>query len=556
VGTRRTTSEEAIVFQTEVDFVVPAARPIAYAVKRAGSVKNVSVAGGIARPTGDDQLAFASPPRVGDAIYLAFDTPLQRIVLQVDVECSLARGSGVKPEDPPLRWEVSCVDVEGGWVEAAVLQDLTGGFNYAGTVTLQLPDIHSAATIAGHRGYWVCCRFHSTTRSGAAGSYTKPPEIRSITAAPIGALVQASHSMRVDNEELGESDGTPGQSFELLHAPLLECSEEELLEVRDPLTGVWESWEPRESFVESGPSDWHYVVDLARGMVELGPLVHDDQGHWRQHGEVPPKGSMLRFSRYRHGGGRKGNVAADTLTVLKQAIPGVTVTNPEPATRGLDLETLENARARAAMELRTRYRAVTADDFTFLCGEASPSVARAVCVATEGNAIRVHILPYAAEPAGRPLTYAELTPDKALVDEVSEYLEARKLVGTSIELRPVKLRAVSVVVKLQARRYTDLERIKEGVEFALYTFLNPLVGGSLDGIGGGWEFGRALNEGELYGVIRKIDGVEFVKMLRVYETNLETGEREQNEAGDFVEIGPHELIASGEHLVKVEHPER
>jgi predicted phage baseplate assembly protein len=555
VGTRRTANEEAVVFQTDEDVTIPAARPVAYALKRAGTVKDVSVAGGEARPKGDDQLAFASPPRVGDAIYLGFDTPLQRMVLRVDVDCSLARGSGVRPEDPPLRWEVSHVDPEGGWVEATVLEDLTGGFNYAGTVTLQLPDVHSAVTIADHRAYWVCCRFHSKARSGGEGTYSKPPEIRSITAAPIGALIQASHSVRVDNEELGVSDGTPGQSFDVQHAPLLECTEHEFLEVRDPETGVWEQWQQRESFVDSGFSDWHYVVDLARGRVELGPVVRDDKGEWHQHGEVPPKGSTLRFTRYRHGGGRRGNVAAATLTVLKRAIPGASVTNPGPALGGTDLESIENARARASMEIRTRYRAVTADDIVFLCGEASPRVARAVCVGNEGETVRVHILPNVPDPVGRPLTYAELTPDKALEDEVLEYLDERKLIGTSIHVRPVKLRGVGVVVRLQARLHTDLERIQQGVEYALYTFLNPLVGGSLDGVGTGWDFGRALNEGELYGVLRKIEGIEFVKMLRVYEMDLESGTQESKEAGSVLEIGPHEVIASGSHLARVEHAE-
>lgn len=56
VGTMRTASEEAIVFQTTRDFVIPPARPIAYAVKRESGVKDVGVAGGEARPKGADQL--------------------------------------------------------------------------------------------------------------------------------------------------------------------------------------------------------------------------------------------------------------------------------------------------------------------------------------------------------------------------------------------------------------------------------------------------------------------------------------------------------------------
>ena len=556
VGTVRTPSEEAVIFQTTEDFTIPAVRPVAYAVKRGGEVKDVGVAGGVARPQGGDQLAFGSPPAVGDALYLGFEVPLARMVVQVDVDCSQARGAGVDPENPPLRWEVSSADEASGWTEATVLEDLTGGFNYgSGTITLQLPPRHSAGSIAGHHGYWLCCRLDNRTRTGAtAATYSHPPEIRSITAAPIGALIPASHSARVERETIGQSDGTPAQVFELRHRPILETTEDESVEVLDPETGVWERWEQRESFVESGPADRHYVLDLAAGEVQLGPAIRTGDGGWRQYGAVPPKGATLRFTRYRYGGGRQGNVAAGTLRVLKSAIPGVaTVTNPLPALGGVDPESLESARTRAAMEIRTRYRAVTAEDFEFLCGEASPRVARAVCVPPNGDgAIRVHILPVATPP-DRQLSFAELSPDEALFAEVAAYLDERKLVGTSVQLLPVKLRGVSAVVNLQAVPGADLQRIEQDVAYALYAYLNPLVGGSPDGLGEGWEFGRPLNQGELYGVVRGIDGVDFVKILRVYETDLRTGKQEPKPAGSYIELGPDELIASGTHIVKAEH---
>ena len=106
--------------------------------------------------------------------------------------------------------------------------------------------------------------------------------------------------------------------------------------------------------------------------------------------------------------------------MLKSAIPGVdTVTNLRPAFGGVDPESLESARTRAAMEIRTRYRAVTTDDFEFLCGEASPRVARAVCLPPgEDGMVRVHILPVVA-PADRQLTIDELSPDEELLTEVA-----------------------------------------------------------------------------------------------------------------------------------------
>jgi hypothetical protein len=134
-------------------------------------------------------------------------------------------------------------------------------------------------------------------------------------------------------------------------------------------------------------------------------------------------------------------------------------------------------------------------------------------------------------------------------------LNERKLVGTSIQLQPVKLHGISVVVNVQASPRSDLERVEQDVAYALYTYLNPLVGGSADGVGDGWEFGRGLNQGELFGVVRKIDGVDFVKILRIYDADLATGKQEAKPAGNYVEIGPDELIASATHVVKAEHAE-
>jgi predicted phage baseplate assembly protein len=559
VGTIRTANEEAVIFQTAEDFTIPPARPVSYAVKRGGAVKDIGVARGVAKPKGPDQMAFGTPPKVGDALYIGFDVSLANMLLEVDVDCSQARGAGVDPEDPPLRWEVSVAEEESGWLEAEVVSDLTGGFNYgAGKVTIQLPERHTAVPIAGHRGYWVCCRLDTKTRSGEPGgaSYTHPPEIHSITAAPIGGIVPATHSARETEEIIGISDGTPGQVFELRYFPILEPKAEEFLEVLDPDTGNWERWELVESFVESKAAAKHYVLNLAAGQIELGPAIRTPDGRWRQYGSVPPKDATLRFSRYRHGGGRNGNVAPGTLSVLKSAIPGIaTVTNLRPAFGGVDPESLESARTRAAMEIRTRYRAVTTEDFEFLCGEASPRVARAVCVPPgEDGMLRVHILPM-VEPADRQLSVDELSPDEALLTEVAEYLDERRLIGTTMELLPVKLRGVSVVVNLQASHNADLERVEQEVGYALYTYLNPLAGGSTEGLGEGWEFGRSLNQGELYGIVRSIEGVEFIKILRVYETDLETGKQYPKPAGSYIEIGADEVIASGTHIIKAERPE-
>ena len=48
-------------------------------------------------------------------------------------------------------------------------------------------------------------------------------------------------------------------------------------------------------------------------------------------GRIPDKGSIFKV-RYRLGGTRQSNVAAQTLTYFSAGIPGVEVSNPLPAT--------------------------------------------------------------------------------------------------------------------------------------------------------------------------------------------------------------------------------
>jgi len=107
VGSVRTATDESIVFQTKADFTILPLRPVAYVVERGGGTKDVGVASGVAIPDGADRVPFGTPPAVGDALYLGFAEPLDHLLMRVTVECSQARGAGVDPRDPPLRWEVS-----------------------------------------------------------------------------------------------------------------------------------------------------------------------------------------------------------------------------------------------------------------------------------------------------------------------------------------------------------------------------------------------------------------------------------------------------------------
>ncbi|HYF27011.1 MAG TPA: putative baseplate assembly protein [Baekduia sp.] len=553
VGTPRTSAEESTVFQLEDDFEIPAARPQAYLVARSDGLRDIRMADGVARPSGPDQLPFGSPPQLDEALYLGFDESLARLVVQVDVEATPARGAGVKPEDPPLVWEVS--QRAGTWEPAEVLSDATGGFNLgSGRVVLQLPPTSGSVLLRGQTRHWLRCRLAAETRSGRPGGhYTQAPAISRITAAPVGALLPGEHAARVVGEPVGYSDGTPGQCFQLRYAPVLHLADGEHLEVRVLSDAAVEVWEARESFAASGPEDRHFVLDEATGEIQLGPAIRGEDGSWSQRGAIPPKAAQLWMSSYRHGGGQAGNVAADTLVVLKSPIPGVaSVTNPRAAAGGVDVETLEHARRRAALDIRSRSRAVTASDFEFLAGEASPRVARACCVAEPGHAVRVHVLPRVVLPAARPLEPEELVPSDDLLELVSEYLDERRLIGTSVHVAPAAVRGVSVRARVRTVTGVDAARVERRAADALYRYLNPLCGGARTGEGAGWEFGRALTVGELHGLLHDVPGVTSVTALALHETQLATGRRSADAVADRLELEPHQVVASARHEVHAE----
>ncbi len=147
-----------------------------------------------------------------------------------------------------------------------------------------------------------------------------PPQIPRFTAAPVGATVPAEHCQACHRaSRSGNSDGTPGETFELRHPPILAPTPTSGWKCAAEL--AWVPWE-RVRPLPKQPARPPLLLDETAGEIQLGPAV-------RQHdGAID---SMARhccpqraeFSQYRHGGGRVGNVAAGTLTQLREPIPRV-----------------------------------------------------------------------------------------------------------------------------------------------------------------------------------------------------------------------------------------
>jgi len=564
VATVRAEGQPSVTFSTDHDLEVRPPRLATLAVggaQQAGqelrthNLQHLGVAG-------FELEVFGSQPQVGNALYLGFENDLSHHVVGIDLICPTATGLGIDPANPPWQWEVSDTqDPQGAWRPAVVESDSTGGMNQSGTVMLRLPRM-AMRELAGQRAYWLRCRVVEPAVEGRG--YDKSPRITNLAAYSWGASAMATHASVVTGEVLGRSDGSPGQTFKLEHAPLLRRAADEVVEVRTQGEARWEPWVEVPDFSASGPHDKHFTCDSATGEVRFGPALRLPDGTVRSYGAIPPRGALVRFAKYRYGGGVIGNVQAGMLTVLKTSIPYVDrVTNHRGASGGIDAESIEAAEMRVPEFLRSQGRAVTASDYEALAMRADSRVQRARCVQPlaadvpqPGGAFasplagRVYLLlvPKVAQPAER-IAPEDLRLPEDLVDAVRRYLDDYRLLTVRLDIREPEYIVVAVQVAVAARPNSNPERVRASVERRLYGFLNPIVGGP----GQGWPFGRALYPSDLYACLQGIEGIEFIEALRIFQVHP-SGDR--TEVTGRLDVPVHGLIASGEHRVEVRLQDR
>lgn len=335
----------------------------------------------------------------------------------------------------------------------------------------------------------------------------KPATVRELRFNTVPATQAAT---RLD-ERLGRSNGRPGQSFQLQKKPVLI----------DPLTGVPDLelaltdaqgttvWTRVDSFFAQGPASQVYMLDPTTGTVTFGD---------GRTGQVPVADTQIVARRYRYGGGVIGNVAPDTITAIKGKISGVkSATNVRAAADGSDAESLEDTKLRAPHDLRTRDRAVTAEDFAYLAGQ-TPNVAvhkayalarqvpddgAASGFAEKDGAVTLVILPANDEATPQP--------SEAQLRAVCEWLEPRRLITTELHITGPRYTEIGEIsVRLSVRPGYDLRAVGEAASTALTDFLHPLTGGP-DGTG--WPFGEDIFHADLYDRLLAVGGVHRVSGL-------------------------------------------
>ncbi|BBD70128.1 hypothetical protein NIES4072_64930 [Nostoc commune NIES-4072] len=579
IATLRTETEEAIVFSTDRQLQIgnpsilhfltaEMAEDLPQILRdRFGGLWTLSADG---HWSGRELAFFNEQPHAGNCFYLVFDPgqPIDGNVIAVNFQGEAATSTGINPEAPPRRWEAW-----NGRVWEPVLMrerdDRTKGFSFSeiaraggnplqgADIVLHMPQFWPVTQFATYQGRWVRCVYADPLPNQSG--YISSPRIVGLSVRAIGGTVGASQSELITNEPLGESNGKPGQTFQLMGSPALERKEKEYILVTPP-GELPQRWYEVMDFANSGPQDRHYTIDSRTGTVQFGPLIREPgqiqqqtmlraklqmtqaadrerllntigeetvNSLERQYGAVPPRGSTITMVAYRIGGGVKGNVQVGSIRVLKNSVPYVAnIVNYKPGRNGANAESLEEAVIRVPAMLRTRDRAVTPEDFEALTIKAANgAIARARCLPAKGGSeagiVRLLVIPHAntegiARSQGIDPDQLALSPQ--LSEQILAYLNERRLLGVQVCLQEPEYVGVAVQTEVALEAEYQNPRAQQEIlsklQVALYRFLNPLTGGME---GKGWPFGRPVYPSDIVTLFQQIAGVRYLGVVQLFE---------------------------------------
>jgi predicted phage baseplate assembly protein len=410
-----------------------------------------------------------------------------------------------------LVWEypTDYADPDGSWEPFDVRRDGTDDLYGGGTVTLAAPasgewdpeawgvDDHglfgeSAGTV------WVRCRVER-------GGYEVPPRVDAVRS----GVVRVTNRRTVTDEPLQRVRGTDGpdsltaQRYRLEHAPVVEAD----------VAVDGERWTGVSDFDASGPTDRHYVLDAASGVVRFGDGVA---------GAMPDPDARVVAERYVAADGAEGNVpgsaswrfAEETTAADGTDLADVAVTPRRGATGGTDAESVAAAFRRVRRDLKTPHRAVTDDDMAYLARN-TPGlrVGRAEVFLGDregaaGNAppeARVVVVPYAPAGTRRP------TPSEGFLEAVQAHLDEHRLLTDRVRaVAPVYV-GVELELAVRTGEWRPAPGVEDAIEAAVRAYLDPVHGFEDEG----WPFGRTLYAEDLAAVVEGVESVDAVEGLSV-----------------------------------------
>ena len=467
-------------------------------------------------------LPFGGNPTAGFALFIGFPAPAGILPgAQVSFGIQVQGPSGQPPPvstggvaplpaplAPLLQWDVLDATT---YREARVILDETNGLVRSGIVTLGLPQTWAPGIPPAAPDtvplLWVRLQI-------LYGSYPTPPVLLSIQANMVRAAALRSFynevlvAVPVPNDapavmSLSQTPVLPGSLIlQVIDSANIAFSTEPDGDI--PPGSLWTEVDDLSQF---GPADQVYVLDSASGQVTFGDGTHGMR--------LPPGFRNVIALKYQVGGGLAGAVGAGQITNIINSVPFLSgVTNPLPATGGMDAETQAQALQRGPQELRARGRAVAAADYEILAlRTVGARVARAHAVpglhpAFPGTPIPgvvgVFVIPIDTGP-GAP------TPTDDTLRAVSTYLSNTLApLGVEVVAAAPLYHTVRIDVSVVISPTVSRSEAVESVTAALDTYLDPVAGGD---DGQGWPFGGTLSNVAFVRLLLAVPGVTAVPSL-------------------------------------------
>jgi len=292
-----------------------------------------------------------------------------------------------------------------------------------------------------------------------------------------------------------------------------------------PSGGMPEPWEEGISLVNCAPDDDCFVFEtdeLGRSLIRFGNGVN---------GRELPAGAEVHCW-YQHGDPLDGNVGADRVVRFDDAAhPAVrSVWNPFDVTSGLAPEPRDEAIRNIPEAYRARQlRAVTLADYVRRAEEL-PGVSRAAArYAWTGSWRTVQV---AIDPEGTDV----LSPTLRL--EVARHLEAVRLIGEDLEVRPPQLVPLLIDLKLCVAAEVWPEDLRAVLEQEFSDGFTP-DGGMGFFHPDRWTFGQFLHASEILGRLQQVAGVDHaisLDMRRFDAVTPGTADPIEVEANEIIQV--------------------
>ena len=254
-----------------------------------------------------------------------------------------------------------------------------------------------------------------------------------------------------------------------------------------------EPWVEVDSFGRSGPNSKHFIVDIDE--TGLAYIIFGDGDN----GEIPGLGDLANIQ-YKTTRGRSGNIGAYTIDREEEALisldhaHSIHIVNTNRATGGTLYESIDDIRKNAPLSLRTLDRAVTVRDYIDIA-KMHPGVSSANIKFDCSRFIGLYILPKGGGLASQ-----------ALLDDVENYFEDKKMVGTFLDVRSTGESKITLEISVTGNLRAKTDKIKSEVREAL-----------LEEYGlGKKEVGDNIRVSDIYAIVDNQPTVKYANIQNLY----------------------------------------